>query len=101
MTARVSVLLKLRASLTFFRACFLPDRAKDLSAPRQNPQVIKSERARKLTNMRDIIRHSSPRPNTGCDVRTDILYRSEQNKSHQLKHVYRYTKFQIKAIEHP
>jgi len=33
MTARVSMLLKSRASLTCFRACFLPRRAKDLSAP--------------------------------------------------------------------
>ena len=34
MTARVSMLLKSRASLTFFRACFLPGRAKELSVPR-------------------------------------------------------------------
>ena len=34
MTARVSMLVKLCASLTCFRACFLPGRAKDLSAPR-------------------------------------------------------------------
>jgi len=34
MTARVSMLLKSFASLTCFRACFLPGRAKDLSAPR-------------------------------------------------------------------
>jgi len=34
MTARVSILLKSRASLTCFRACFLPGRANDLSAPR-------------------------------------------------------------------
>ena len=34
MTARVSMLLKSRASLTYFRACFLPGRAKDLSVPR-------------------------------------------------------------------
>jgi len=34
MTARVSILLKSRASLTCFRACFLPGRAKDLSASR-------------------------------------------------------------------
>ena len=34
MTARVSMLLKSRASLTCFRACFLPGRAMDLSAPR-------------------------------------------------------------------
>jgi len=33
-TARVSMLLKSRASLTCFRACFLPGRAKDLSASR-------------------------------------------------------------------
>ena len=36
MTARVSMLLKSRASLTCFRACFRPDGAKDLSAPREN-----------------------------------------------------------------
>jgi len=35
MTARVSMLLKSAASLTFFRACFLPGGAKDLSAPQQ------------------------------------------------------------------
>ena len=34
MTSHVSMLLKSRASLTRFRACFLPGRAKDLSAPR-------------------------------------------------------------------
>ena len=34
MTARVSMLLKSRASLTCFRACLLPGRAKDVSAPR-------------------------------------------------------------------
>jgi len=33
MTARVSMLLKSRVSLTCFRACFLPGQAKDLSAP--------------------------------------------------------------------
>ena len=37
MTVRVSVLLKSRASLTNFRACFLPSRAKDLSVPRYFP----------------------------------------------------------------
>ena len=35
-TARVSILLKSRASLTCFRACFLPGRVKDLSAHRYN-----------------------------------------------------------------
>jgi len=40
MTVRVSMLLKSRASLTCFRACFLPGRAKDLSAPRNNPTMV-------------------------------------------------------------
>ena len=34
MTARVSMLLTSRASLTWFRACFLPGRPQDLTAPR-------------------------------------------------------------------
>jgi len=34
MTARVSILLQLRASLTFIRPCFIPGRAKDLSQRR-------------------------------------------------------------------
>ena len=41
MTARASMLLKSRASLTCFRACFLPGRAKDLSASRYQPENIK------------------------------------------------------------
>jgi hypothetical protein len=39
MTARVSMFLKERASLTCFRACFLLGRAKDLSAPRYCERV--------------------------------------------------------------
>ena len=42
MTARVSILLKSRASLTCFRACFLSGRAKDLSAP--SYLVLKGEK---------------------------------------------------------
>jgi len=38
-TARVSMLLKSRASLTCFRAYFLPGRAKELSAPRLHCDV--------------------------------------------------------------
>jgi len=41
MTVRVSILLKSRASLTCFRACFLPGRAKDLSATRVYMKHIK------------------------------------------------------------
>jgi hypothetical protein len=48
MTARVSMSFKSRACLTCFRACFLPDRAKDLSAPRTRPlnktQIIINKR---------------------------------------------------------
>ena len=40
MTARASMLLKSRASLTCFQACILPGRAKDLSAPRHVEQII-------------------------------------------------------------
>jgi len=40
MTARVSMLLKSRASLTCFRDCFLPGRAKDLPPLRQILQKI-------------------------------------------------------------
>ena len=36
MTVRVSILLKSRSSLIYFRACFLPGGAKDLTAPRYN-----------------------------------------------------------------
>jgi len=39
--ARVPMLLKSRASLTCFRACFLPGRAEDLSASRYNYNVLR------------------------------------------------------------
>ena len=39
MTARVPMLSKSRTSLTCFRACFLPGRAKDLSAPRYSDRA--------------------------------------------------------------
>jgi len=42
-TARVSMLLKSRASLICFRACFLPGRAKDLSALRCNYPLFLSD----------------------------------------------------------
>ena len=41
MTARVSMLLKSRASLTYHRACFLPGRAKDLSAPPYYDNILR------------------------------------------------------------
>jgi len=43
MIARVLTLLKSRASLTCFRACFLPGRAKDLSAPRYKLTIRKTD----------------------------------------------------------
>ena len=39
-TARVSMLLKSCASLTCFRACFLPGRAKDFSAPQYTREWV-------------------------------------------------------------
>ena len=44
MTALVSMLLKSHASLTCFRACFLPGRARDLSAPRYTQRDRKQEK---------------------------------------------------------
>jgi len=40
MTARISILLKSCESVTCFRACFLPGRAKDLSAPRYHENCL-------------------------------------------------------------
>jgi hypothetical protein len=40
LTARGSMSLKSLASLTCFRACFLPGRAKVLSAPRYYPNIL-------------------------------------------------------------
>jgi len=40
MTARVWMLMKTRASLKSFRACFLPGRATDLSAPRYLVNIL-------------------------------------------------------------
>jgi len=51
MTARVSMLLKSRESLTCFRACFLPGRAKDLSAP---GITNKRDNARKKITLRRV-----------------------------------------------
>jgi len=42
--ARDSILLKSRSSLTCFRACFLPGRAKDLSAPRYHSTALSGPR---------------------------------------------------------
>jgi len=52
MTTRVSMSLKSRASLTCFRACVLPGRAKDLSAPWY---VCRDE---EVTDVCDAVRHT-------------------------------------------
>ena len=58
MTARVSMLLKSRASLTCFRACFHPGRAKDLSAPQcMNTKLTEVLVTRALSQY---VRHSTP-----------------------------------------
>jgi len=67
MTARVSMLLKSRASLTCFRACFFPDRAKDLSAPRYYDYTLmiqnNSRRSCQFSNVR-----SPPSANNSADA---------------------------------
>jgi len=49
-TARVSMLLKSRSSLTCFQACFLPGRAKDLSAPRYNKDTLERQLKYRVQN---------------------------------------------------
>ena len=51
-TARVSMLLKSRASLICFRACFLPGRAKGLSAPREFPAST-AQQAQMINNFKN------------------------------------------------
>jgi len=48
MAAHVSMLLKSRASLTCFRNCFLPGRAKDLSAPQYITRCVLVNSRRRL-----------------------------------------------------
>jgi len=57
MTARVSILLKSRACLTCFRACFLPGRAKDLTAPRYQAlyALFEAQTIRKCISLRTCI----------------------------------------------
>ena len=54
MTARVSMLLKWRASLTCFRACFLPGRAKDLSVETPTIRLSRPEIQEGIKNERPI-----------------------------------------------
>jgi len=58
MTARVSMLLKSRASLTCFRACFHPGRAKDSSAPRYTDTKLTEVSATRALSQ--YARHSTP-----------------------------------------
>jgi len=52
MTACISMLLKSRASLTCFRACFLRGRAKDLTAPWYQTHVLQYDtQLRLMVNM--------------------------------------------------
>jgi len=51
------MLLKSRASLTCFRACFLPGRAKDLSAPRYKyklQQLVCVKESKKMTKYSEL-----------------------------------------------
>jgi len=75
MTASVSMLLKSRASLTCFRVCFLPGRAKDVSAPGS---------ADSLFHLRGFIQSEQPFPSllTGAL----IAYRHQLRFGHFLNH---------------
>ena len=56
------MLLKSRASLTCFRACFLPGRAKDLSAPRYVPTCQNCMQPEILLGGGGVTAPSGPRP---------------------------------------
>ena len=65
MTARFLMLLKSHASLTCFRACFLPGRAKDLSAPQyvEYLQDVSEEGITVSTCIFAHVRHLTNSPN--------------------------------------
>ena len=71
MSARVSMLLKSRASLTCFRACFLPGRAKNLSAPRQK------ERSWPISKCYSSILHVATRNPTNQPALPDFRARTD------------------------
>jgi len=73
MTARVSMLLKSRASLTCSQACFLPGRAKDLSAP-QYLYVLNNVKFRKIS--KSDLSNGPQLPN--CDL-------NEEKQCHHLR----------------
>jgi len=69
MTACVLMLLKSRVSLTGFRACFFPGRAKDLSAPRYVRRTCCLHLQSKRCGQNDSQKHLSS-PVSLCDVVT-------------------------------
>jgi len=74
MTTRFSMLLKSNASLTCFRACFLPGRAKDLSVPRYQPKKSPFVKEKKvvLTSLQNLATGRSFIPAT-CRPNVRIL----------------------------
>jgi len=78
MTARVSILFKSRASLTYFRACFHPGRVKDISAP----QYIISYRVRG-SDIRCVRGYKKERSDGGRVVRPP---RGKMSKGPKYKH---------------
>ena len=62
MTARVSMLLKSRVPLTCFRACFLPGRATDLSAPPYLCQTCDTLRSNDVHTVFKILKSPPPPP---------------------------------------
>jgi len=75
MTARISMLLKSRAFLTCFWACFLPGRAKDVSAPWYLPTQLTKQPTNRLNATESLVRiypfliqKINPPNITSCDV---------------------------------
>jgi len=80
MAARVSMLLKSRTSLTCFRACLLPGRAKDLSAPRTKTLHIKKQHNK-----------SHPHPQNNISIKLLLMYVLVQQHNGQLQNQHKYT----------
>ena len=78
MTARVSMLLKSRASLICFRACFLPGRAKDYQHPGITGLVLYRYTSHALSNLQHKITPITKNPFLFIELQNRPAYRTTQ-----------------------
>ena len=87
-TVRVSMLLKSLASLTCFFACFLPGRAKDLSAPRVYLKTYHSEKIKKTQNEEARIFHNTDKKRTKSKKWVPLAKQWHACVEKMVKHVF-------------